>query len=244
METLPLTNGVVLSMFKGLKYKENTIEVPLGGKLFFYTDGVNEAVNLDDEEFGDKRMQDSLRAIGSGGPGDTIEQVVRDVETFAGQAEQADDITIVVLGREAPEDRHVVHRVALSNDISELRRLVAEMDTFCKEVGIQPQQASRFELVLDEIFTNIVNYAFPEGGRHEVEVCLSFNKGEVEIVVEDSGVEFDVTRQGPAVDPRLRMEDRVVGGLGIYLVQSTMDDVNYVRIRDRNRLTIRKRLES
>ena len=244
VESLPLTSGVVLAMFKGLKYKEKTIEVPLGGKLFFYTDGVNEAVNLDDEEFGDKRMQESLRAIGSGGPGDTIEKIVRDVETFAGQAEQADDITIVVLGREAPEDRHVVHRVTLSNDISELRQLIAELDTFCKEVGIQSQQASRFELVLDEIFTNIVNYAFPEGGRHEVEVCLSFNNGEVEIVVEDTGVEFDVTRQGPAVDPKLRMEDRMVGGLGIYLVQSTMDDVNYVRIRDRNRLTIRKRVES
>ena len=94
VETLPLTGGVVLSMFKGLKYRENTVEVPMGGKVFFYTDGVNEAVNVEEEEFGDDRMQASLQEIGAGGPGDTIEHVVRDVERFAGHAEQADDITM------------------------------------------------------------------------------------------------------------------------------------------------------
>ena len=244
VESLPLTGGVVLSMFKGLKYRENTVEVPLGGKVFFYTDGVNEAVNVDDEEFGDNRMHASLQEIGSGGPGDTIEHVVRDVESFAGHAEQADDITMVVLGREAPEDRHLVRRIALSNDIAELRRLLAELESFCRDAEIDTRLVGRFELVLDEIFTNIVNYAFPEGGKHEVEVCLSYKDGEVEMIVEDSGVEFNVTQEAPTVDPRLKMEDRVVGGLGIYLVQSTMDDVDYVRIRDRNRLTIRKRISS
>ena len=244
VETLPLTGGVVLSMFKSLKYNENTVEVPLGGKIFFYTDGVNEAVNEDEEEFGDKRMHASLRAVGTDGPGDTIEHVVRDVEDFAGPAEQADDITMVVLGREAAEDRHIVRRISLSNDISELRRLMAELIAFCKETGIQQAMVTRFELVLDEVFTNVVNYAFPEGGKHEVDVCLSCKDLEVEIIIEDSGVEFDVTRQGPTVDPNLAMEDRTVGGLGIYLVHTTMDDVEYVRIRDRNRLTIRKRLDN
>ena len=47
------------------------------------------------------------------------------------------------------------------------------------------------------------------------------------------------------VDPKLKMEDRVVGGLGIYLVQSTMDDVDYVRIHDRKpSLRFAKRIES
>ena len=73
---------------------------------------------------------------------------------------------------------------------------------------------------------------------------MSYKDGEVEMIVEDSGVEFDVVREAPTVDPKLKMEDRVVGGLGIYLVQSIMDAVDYVRIRDRNRLTIRKRTSS
>ena len=244
VEPLPLTGGVVLSMFKGLKYREGTVQVPKGGKLFFYTDGVNEAINLDEEEFGDARMHESLRASMQGGPGDTVEQVLRDVEVFAGQAEQADDITMIVLGRAAPEDRTVVRRLVLHNDLGDLRRLLAELGSFCRQAGIDAPQMSRLELVLDEVFTNIVSYAFPEGGRHEIEVSLTSRDGEVEMVLEDPGMEFDVVEQRPPVDPRLDMDDRLIGGLGIYLVHKTMDEVRYLRIRDRNRLTLRKRLAS
>ena len=137
-----------------------------------------------------------------------------------------------------------MRRVALSNDMAELRRLMSELGEFCREADISDRYKSRFELVLDEIFTNIVSYAFPEGGKHEIDICLTFRDGEVEMIVEDSGVEFDVMKESPSVDPKLQLSERMVGGLGIYLVQSTMDDVEYLRIRDRNRLTIRKRLEA
>ena len=72
--------------------------------------------------------------------------------------------------------------------LPELRRLLAELEAFCKDAEIDAELVYRFELVLDEIFTNIINYAFPEGGKHEVEVYLSYKDGEVEMVVEDSGV--------------------------------------------------------
>ena len=244
IEVLPLTGGVVLSMFEGLSYREHSVRVPPGGKLFFYTDGVNEAVNTQEEEFGDGRMRTALRDVGAGGPGDIIEHVVREVESFAGHAEQADDITMVVLGRSAPADRMVVRRIALGNEVGDLRKLMSELGEFCTESGVPASQVSRFELVLDEIFTNIVNYGFPEGGKHEIDIFLSHHEGEIEMVVEDSGVEFDVTREAPNADPKLELDERRVGGLGIYLVQATMDSVEYLRIRDRNRLTMRKRLDA
>lgn len=245
VEVLPLTGGVVLSMFGGLRYRENSVRIPAGGKLYLFTDGVNEAVNTKLEEFGDDRLHQALLDSCSLGPGDTVEEILRRVEGFAGEADQADDITMLTLGWGAPQDRRTVRRITLSNDLSELRSLVRELGGFAESAGIPQAELSRFELVLDEVFTNIVSYAFPEGGRHEIDVVLDHLEGQVEFTVEDSGSKYDVLANAPGKESAEgALTDRAIGGLGVYLVQKIMDEVEYRRIRNRNRLVMRKTLET
>ena len=65
--------------------------------MFLYTDGVTEAVNEKDEEFGTSRLQDILNRETDASADALIEAVVREIKQFAGALEQFDDITMVVL---------------------------------------------------------------------------------------------------------------------------------------------------
>jgi sigma-B regulation protein RsbU (phosphoserine phosphatase) len=91
--------GVALGMFPGMVYEERGFELGSGDLLAVYSDGVTEALNLDDEEFGVDRLIDSLRRVHDQAPAAMVDAVLRDVDRFAGEAPQYDDITLMLLKR-------------------------------------------------------------------------------------------------------------------------------------------------
>ena len=243
VEMLPLTHGVLLAMFGGLKYAEATTHLPPGGKLFLYTDGVTESINSEEEEFGEDRMNEVLRKGAAAGPGDTLESMLLAVDQHAESAEQFDDITMMVLAHQPPEDRMVVARSTFRNDLGELARLAAEIEAFGERAEMEMADIARLQLALDEIVTNIINYAYPDGGRHQIDLRAAIENGVVEVRVEDQGQPFDPLRHAPPADLDGEIEERSIGGLGVHLVREVMDEVEYVRIGPRNRLILRKRVK-
>ena len=243
-ELLPLTGGVALAMFDGLPYDEARVEVPPGGKLFLYTDGVTESVSTREDEFGDERMKENLLTSAHRGPGDTIEEMLRAVEGFAGTAPQFDDIAMLVLGRGTPEDTIIVRRFSLRNDRTEILRLAREIESFAEAGGIGPADVGQLQLALEEAITNTMDYGLPVGGVYEIDVRATVEDGLVEVAVEDDGIAYDPIADTPEFDPDQSMEERRIGGIGVHLVRTLMDEVDYLRVGDRNRLTVRKRISS
>ena len=243
-ELLPLTGGVALAMFDGLSYCEGRVDVPLQGKLFLYTDGVTESVNMEEDEFGGERMKRNLLASAARGPGDTIEEMMRAVEAFAGTEPQFDDIAMLVLGREASEDSIIVRRFALRNDRTEIPRLAREIESLAEVGEIGPNDVGRLQLALEEAITNTIDYALPVGGVYEIDVRATVENGVVEVAVEDDGVAYDPLVETPEFDPNQSMEERRIGGIGVHLVRTLMDEVEYLRVGDRNRLTMRINMET
>ena len=100
-ELLPTTGGVALGVMPGIEYEEQSFQLAPGDLIVFYTDGVTEAIDEAEEEFGVERLQAVFR---DSGPLDVqaanlaVFEAVRD---FAGEAPQFDDITCVTLSREA-----------------------------------------------------------------------------------------------------------------------------------------------
>ena len=244
VEMLDLTGGVALAMFDGLEYGEGRVEVPPKGKLFLYTDGVTESTNMAQDEFGDDRVKQNLLGSADRGPGDTIEEMMRSVESFAGTAPQFDDIAMLVLGRETPEDTIIVRRFTLQNERAEILRLAREIDSLAEVGEIGPDDVGRLQLALEEVVTNTIDYGLPVGGVYEIDVRATVEDGTVEVAVEDDGVAYDPMAETPEFDPDQSMEDRRIGGVGVHLVRSLMDEVDYVRVGDRNRLTMRLHVKS
>ena len=96
-----------------------------------------------------------------------------------------------------------------------------------------------FGLVLEELGINILTH----GGkgmerRPEIEIVLTSEDHALTIEVLDDGHPFDPLQDSPNPDLTATIEDRPVGGLGIHLVRSLMDDLHYQRDAGRNRLTL------
>jgi sigma-B regulation protein RsbU (phosphoserine phosphatase) len=95
----PLANigGMLLGALKDMEYTSNVIMLKPGESLFFYTDGVTEAFNKDNEEFQDSRLEQILDNKNSLNTNDLVHHVFENVQAFANGVEQSDDITCLAL---------------------------------------------------------------------------------------------------------------------------------------------------
>ncbi|MFI5405525.1 MAG: PP2C family protein-serine/threonine phosphatase, partial [Nitrososphaerales archaeon] len=92
--------GIGLGMLDlGIPYSGQNRFLNPGDKLFLYTDGIPEAMNLNEEEYSEKRMIDFLYKRSEQIPQDFIQGIVEDVKNYVGEAEQSDDITAMILRR-------------------------------------------------------------------------------------------------------------------------------------------------
>ena len=93
------TEGLVLGMVDGFTYRQDTVELLPGDLIVIYSDGVTEAVNLADEELGDRRLLDVVREHREESATSIVAAIVDAVQTHGAKQAQHDDITIVVLKR-------------------------------------------------------------------------------------------------------------------------------------------------
>lgn len=93
------STAVVLGSFDGAPFREETVEMQEGTRLLLFTDGITEAANPADEEFGEERLELMIGEQGQVAPASLIEGVVAKVIRFCGKAPQADDMTMMVVSR-------------------------------------------------------------------------------------------------------------------------------------------------
>ena len=99
-------HGFVIGGMDGVRYREYSLQLEPGAKVFVYTDGVAEATNASEELFGTERMIEALRGSENGSPEEILAAVNHSVEVFVGDAPQFDDLTMLCLqynGAIAPE---------------------------------------------------------------------------------------------------------------------------------------------
>ena len=95
-------------------------------------------------------------------------------------------------------------------------------------------------LVLEELALNVVNHAY--GSRlGEFEVIIASEEESLTIEILDSGPAFNVLTDAPMPDVNAIIEERPVGGLGVYLVKTMMDELHYRREDDKNHIIAIKR---
>ena len=90
-------HGFVIGGMAGLKYKEYSVEMKPGSKLFLYTDGVPEATDSENQLFGTERMVAALNEKSDGSPREILKTVRNSVDAFVKDAEQFDDLTMLCL---------------------------------------------------------------------------------------------------------------------------------------------------
>ena len=125
----------------------------------------------------------------------------------------------------------------IENSPSQLEQVSAAVEEIGQEESWPPDLTFRVNLALEEVGLNIINYAHDDG-LHEIEFTVTSEPDTVTIEVLDDGRPFDPLTDAPPPDLTTSLEDRRLGGLGLHLVRSMMDELRYERERGRNRLTL------
>lgn len=125
------------------------------------------------------------------------------------------------------------------NDLKEVSIVIDEFEAFCLAQNIENSAVQKVNVVLDEIINNIVNYGYP---KEEERLIL------IKIAIEHSSMVLTITDDGKAFNPfdidkpdlSLSLEDRPVGGVGLYIVKNLMDSYSYERVNSKNIVEIVK----
>ncbi|MCR5686812.1 MAG: ATP-binding protein [Lachnospiraceae bacterium] len=124
-----------------------------------------------------------------------------------------------------------------------LSKVLAFVDSTLEDVDCPLKTLYQIDIAVEEIFVNIASYAYSPGtGKAVIEIETEAEPGCVAITFRDSGIPYDpLAKEDP--DITLCAEEREIGGLGIFMVKKSMDDVKYEYSGGQNILTIRKNLK-
>jgi sigma-B regulation protein RsbU (phosphoserine phosphatase) len=243
VETLKKLHGPVVGAIDGLAYKEDSFRLAKHDQVLVFTDGVTEAMDPDDQLYGENRVIENFQSSQNSRVDAQVSGVLAAVEAFAGDAEQADDITILALN--FCVDPEEVSRQRIKTDIinrpEEIDRVNDTFNEFAEQCGIPPAMSLKVNMVFDELLSNIISYAYNDDQEHGIEVIMDYTQQCLTISISDGGMPFNpFTREDP--DTTLALEDREIGGLGIHLVKKVMDGTTYQRRHNRNIVTVTKNL--
>lgn len=132
-----------------------------------------------------------------------------------------------------------IKHFVIENQIGELSSLAGKIDELAGKWELSQALAMNINLVLEEALSNIIFYAFTDKNKHEIKISVSLNNNQLTIKITDNGIPFNpLLQQQP--DITLAVEERPVGGLGIFLISQIMDKMHYTRQKNQNILTLNK----
>ena len=131
----------------------------------------------------------------------------------------------------------------MKNQVGELVHVARFIEEIGEELGLGMELMKDLNLVMEEMVSNIIFYAYPEGSEATIELAAECDGKELTFLLTDNGREFDPTlKDDPDLD--VNPAEREIGGMSIYIVRSLMDNVTYQRLGDKNLLTLKKAIVS
>lgn len=131
--------------------------------------------------------------------------------------------------------------IRIAADVKEIERLNRLVRQFGELHEIPGRTLYSVNLALDELVTNVILYGYDDPAGQQIQVKLEVSGSDLHAWLEDGGREFDPASI-PSPDLESSLGERQIGGLGIHLVRSLMDRLEYRRDGAKNLLTLRKRI--
>jgi sigma-B regulation protein RsbU (phosphoserine phosphatase) len=244
LECLDQRHGPIIAAVEGVAFREDKTQLEINDTLVIFTDGVTEAMDISQQLYAEPRLEAFIEKS-AGVPDQLTGEILEDVEAYAGEAEQADDITILAFRLDqAPgkQDIEKLHMVA-ATDLAEIERINTEFKEFADGLGLAAGVSQKVSIVLDDLLNNIISYGYSDDEDHQIDIDVTYTPGRLIIAITDDGMPFNPFDQvGP--DTSLSIEERDIGGLGVLLIKELMDEFHYQRHSNSNVVTLTLFLES
>lgn len=129
--------------------------------------------------------------------------------------------------------------IRISNNLNEIATLANFIEELGEELSLPMEAIMNINLALEEAVANIIMYAYPSQEEHIILLKVTSTPKQLVFLLTDKGASFDPT-QVEDTDITLSLEERPIGGLGIFLIRSIMNEISYHRLDNENRLTMKK----
>ena len=126
-----------------------------------------------------------------------------------------------------------VATLVIPNDLTALREMSAWLESTIQRLAMPEPLVFRFDLCANEAVTNVISYAYPENGAHEIGLRLFRENDALCLEIEDDGIPFNPMERSEHVRPA-SLEEAEIGGLGVDLIRRFMDECHYARHSGRN----------
>ena len=241
IEPLDVVPNLPLGIMDGMVFEGQQLELHYDDALYLYTDGVTEAENMNHEQFGIERLETVLHERRPAC--EHLDAVKNAVSEFVDEAPQSDDITMLFIHylNDNTQPAIMARHLILHNNIQQIPQLAEFVETIAEEKNLDQAMAMSLNLALEEAVTNVILYAYPDGIDGLVDIEAFIHKDCLEFIISDSGKPFDPTA-APEADVTLGVDERQIGGLGIYLVRNIMDTVSYRYEKGKNILVMIKKI--
>ena len=222
-------HGPAVGVFTNVEYEETRVPIYSGDRLILYTDGASETFNEAGDLYSDARLSEfcqraplhvsSQRLIGN---------LLHDLTRFSGGEQPHDDVTLVCVRRlDNPEHDLATMLEEVDADRDGMAALMRRADGFCQQHGISDDISGRLQLVLDELLMNVVSYGSEqEGATARVSLSLRLQSRLLVVELRDTGKPFNPFALAEP-DTDLSLEERELGGLGVFLVRSLSQSFSY-----------------
>lgn len=132
--------------------------------------------------------------------------------------------------------------ICIRNQVEDLQHVSRFVEEIGEELGLSMELQMNLNLVLEEMVSNIIFYAYPKGTDATIELMAESDGSELTFVLSDQGREFDPTLKED-LDTDVNPAERELGGMGIFIVKNIMNKVTYQRLDGKNLLTMRKQIK-
>ena len=240
---LKLESNIVLGAFDGAKFAIAEGMLEKGDTIFVYTDGITEAINSNGEQYGEERLLETMNNIPDENIKDISDKLKINVKEFAQGVAQSDDMTVLIFRYEGSENNNPEQN---ANENCRIYNGIANKENYkhylswlyesCNFWHLTDNMKSRLELISEELYTNIFSYAYPEN-EGKIEVTLIRENSAITCIFRDKGIPYNPLEK-PDPDIEFPPEKRDAGGLGIFMVKNTVDEIDYEYEDECNILTM------
>ena len=228
-------SGMPLGLFDGIPYDKIVFDLSKEDTFYLYTDGVTEAMNVNDELFGEERLKQTLGQYIGMNPRSICVGVRRAITDFTQDAEQSDDITMLALKYGVrPEEKAMM---ILDAKRDQLVHVVNYIHAELHRRHAPKSVYSQLGIACEELFVNVCSYAYPDATAENpgiVRIQFEYSPAPPTLTVQlsDDGIPYNplAKKDAATVDEYDSIMDIPIGGLGILMAKKNVDEMTYERV--------------
>ena len=234
--------GPAVGLDEDATYPGHDVQLQPGDTLLMYTDGITEAADVQARMYGVERALDVLGdAPHPQQASEYTERLLADVDRFAGDANQADDITVLALSWRHPaeEGKTDMLELDLPSRLEDVFAALERCDEALKRSAIPHGVRADVRLVLEELMVNMVEHGNAGSQDGHIRVRLHCNEDDVQVTLRDNGKPFNPLEAKPPPPIGDNADTEQIGGFGIHLVRAMASDLKYAHDAQGNHLQLR-----